>query len=350
MSITIVPLRDADHASVRQLLGQFWERDWTDQVMENYFAWRYGRRGSGETLVACDKGRSVGILDSFIRPYWIAGRRELVRETCDWFCLPEYQPLGVGLHLMRRMMAEPEPILLIGGSKATLDLVPRLKWTRLPNAERYVLPVSTKTAASFLAHRLGRHGVALARVIPDLRLVRRIGRAPAPSASAEVRCRALGTAVGELAGMVPHDFAPWLDTSILDWLASAPEVAGEFVVLSFFNDGKPVGVSVSRLQIRALGCEAQLVHLHASRLALIDWIVGETTQHLIDRGAGAVVCIATCPAMNRALRALGFVRRPPVPAYWWHTKPPLSGVLNLSLLRADDALGFEPRSARVAGG
>ena len=63
----------------------------------------------------------------------------MVRETCDWFCLPEYRAFGVGLHLMRRMMAKPEPILVIGGTTYTRDLLPRLKWTRLPDVGNYLL-------------------------------------------------------------------------------------------------------------------------------------------------------------------------------------------------------------------
>lgn len=341
MSISIIPLREADQASVRTLLLRSWQRDWTGELMERYFAWRYGSRGPGETLVACDQGRCIGILDSFIRPYWIEGRREAVRETCDWFCLPEYQRLGVGLHLMRRMMAKPEPILLLGGSNATLDLVPRLKWARLPNAERFLLPVSATAAAARLAHRLGCYGIALARMIPDVRLIRRIRRAPPPSASAEVRPRTRGAAVEDAAEVTGHDFAPSLDTATLDWFASAPDVLGEFASLSFFSEGKLVGVSVSRLQKLTFGCEAQLVHVHATRLELIDWIAGETVQHLIDRGAGAIACETSCPVTGRALRALGFVRRRAVPVHWWHAnKPPPSGVLNMTSLRADDALAF----------
>ncbi len=341
MSITIIPLSEADHAGVLQLLATFWQRDWTEKLMEDYFAWRYGRRGSGETLVACDGGRCVGILDSFIRPYWIDGRKEPVRETCDWFCLPEYQALGVGLHLMRRMMAKPEPILLLGGSKTTLDLTPRLKWARLPNAERFLLLVSARNAAARLAHRLGRCGVALARIVPDTRLVRRIRHRPPPSASANVQRREFGAAIEGVASIIPHDFAPWLDASTLDWLASAPEVLGEFVSLSFFDDHKLVGISVSRLQKLAFGSEAQIVHVHAERLALIGWIVSETVHHLIGCGAGAVACETSCPATSGALGALGFVRRRPVQAHWWHARERApAGVLNLTALRADDALGF----------
>jgi hypothetical protein len=340
MGITISPLSEADHVDVSQVLARMWECDLSEESLKSYFAWRYVGRGSGETLVAHDKGRCVGILDSFLRPYLITGRREVLRETCDWFCLPEYRALGVGLHLMRRTMAKPEPILVIGGTKTTTALLPRLKWARLQNVERFVLPVSTRMAAGVVSHRLGRFGSVFARMIPHSRLVRRMRRQPPPSANAEVRCRALGGAE-EVARIVPYDFAPWLDTSVLDWLATAPKVPGEFVLLGFFAAGMPVGVSVSRLQMLAVGYKAQIVHLHATRLALIDWIVSETVHHLVERGADAVLCNVSCPTTGRALSAFGFVQRQPVPAYWWHAnRPPPSGVLNLSSLRADDALQF----------
>jgi hypothetical protein len=336
--ISISPMAEADRAGVRDLLAGMWQRDWSDETIEKYFAWRYGGRGSGETLVARDSGRCVGILDSFIRPYLIAGRRELVRETCDWFCQPQYRALGVGLHLMRRMMAMPEPILAIGGTETTVDLLPRLKWVRLENVERFVLPVSKRTAAGLLSQRLGGYGAVFARMIPHSFPARRIRREPPPSANVEVRRQAPHEAE-KLARVAPYDFAPWLDASVLHWLETAPDVLGEFVVLSFFMDGAPVGMSISRLQMLAVGCKAQIVHLHAIRLPLIGWMVSETVHHLVERRAGVVLCNASCPLTVTALSGLGFVRRPPAPVYWWHaSKPSPSGLLNLSSLRADDAL------------
>lgn len=338
MSIAVVPLSEADQASVRRLLAKVWEHDWSE-ALEDYLAWRFGRRESGETLVASAGGICVGILDSFIRPYSVAGRRELVRETCDWFCLPEYRAVGVGLHLMRRMMSKPEPILVIGGTRATLDLLPRLKWARLANVDRFVLAVSAKTAAGIVAQRLGR-GAALASIVPNVRLLYRIRRTPPPSADAEVRSGVLDAA-GAVAGNAPYDFAPWLDRAMLDWLAAAPKVVGEFVVLTFFGDGKPVGVSVNRLQMHAYGCKAQIVHVQAARLELIDWIVDATVQHLIDRGAGLVSCDTSCPDTGRALRAVGFIRWQTNAVHWWHGNSlPPSGSFNLTSLSADNALRF----------
>jgi hypothetical protein len=340
MSITIIPLSEADHAGVCQLLVRCWGCDLSGELLESYFSWRYGNRGNGETLVACDKGRCVGILDSFVRPYWIAGRQELVRETCDWFCLPEYRAFGVGLRLMRRMMAKPEPMLVIGGTKFTMELLPRLKWARFLNVDRFMLPCSTRTAAGLAARHLWPRGAALARMIPDLRLVRQIRREPPPSADAHVRCEAL-EAAAEAAKIAPYDLAPVLDISILHWLASTPKLLGEMLVLSFFSADGPVGVSVSRLQMLPFGLKAQIVHVHAARLTLVEWILGETVHHLIGRGAGAILYDVSCPATGRALGALGFVRRRPMPVFWWPAnKLPPTGVHNLSLLRADDAFEF----------
>ena len=340
MSITVVPLNEADPVGVRELLVRSWRCDWSEELAADYLAWRYGARGSGETLLACDGRRCVGILDSFIRPYWIAGRREIVRETCDWFCLPEYRVFGVGLHLMRRMMARPEPLLSIGGSEFTLDLLPRLKWTQLPSVDSFVLPVSTRAVAALVASRLSRRRVASVYGVPDIRLVRKLPRQPPPAAKAEVRARTPGDQ-NEVPNGAPYALAPWLDTAVLDWLAHAPALLGEFVLLNFFCDGEHVGVSISRLEKRHWGCKARIVHLHATRFDVIAWMVSETVHHLLERSAGAVLCSASCPTTGSALSKLGFVRGPPIPAYWWpSSKQPPAGLFHLTSLQADNALLF----------
>jgi hypothetical protein len=344
LSITFHPLSEADPASVRELLVRtVWKREWSEELAENYFSWRYGgARGSGETLVASDQGRCVGTLDSFTRPYWIAGRQEIVRETCDWFCLPEYRAFGVGLHLMRRMMAKPEPILVIGGTAYTQDLLPRLKWARLPDVGNFVLGLSARTVAGLVAHKRWRRGIKLARVVPNIPLVRRVPHLAPPSANSHARIRVLGEAEEEVPRIATYVIAPTLGTRVLDWLARAPPVLGQFLQLRFFCDGECVGLSISRLEeLPSCGCIARIVHLHAARFEMIDWMVSATVHYLIERGAGAVLCRASCPNTASALSRLGFWRLKPVPAYWWpaNSRPP-PGLLHLTTLQADDALQF----------
>jgi hypothetical protein len=334
LSITFLPLSDADRASVRELLVRAsWKRDWTEQFADQYISWRYDRRGSGETLVASDRGRCVGIIDSFMRPYWIDGRQQVVRETCDWFCLPEYRALGVGLHLMRRTMAKPEPILVIGGTGYTQNLLPRLKWARLPDVGNFILGVSARTVAGLLALKRWQSGVVLARGVPDIPLARRPPRLAPPSANSQARVRVPGEAEA-VPKSAPYVVAPALDTKVLDWFARAPEVLGRFLLLNFFCDGEPVGVSISRLhKLPHFGWTSQIVHLHAARFEVIDWMVSETVHHLIARDAGVILCRASCPTTAGALSALGFWRLKPIPAYWWpaDTLPP-SGSLHFTRL------------------
>ena len=340
MSINVVSLNDSDPAGIRELLVRRWKCDWSEEHLVDYLAWRYGARGSGETLLACDGPRCVGILDSFIRPYWIAGRREMVRETCDWFCLPEYRAFGVGLHLMRRMMARQEPMLSIGGTEFTLDLLPRLKWAQLPRIDNFVLAISLRAAAALISTRLLGQCLAPVHAVPEVRLIRKLARQPPPSADAEVRAYAPSDQE-ELPNGAPYALAPSLDAAVLQWFAHAPALVGEFALLSFFCAGEHVGISISRLEKLRWGCKARIIHLHATRFEVIAWMVSETLHHLLERGAGAVLCHASCPKMGSALSELGFVRGPPIPAYWWpRSKQPTGGPFHLTSLQADNALLF----------
>jgi hypothetical protein len=341
VSISFIALSEADPVAVRELLvRQVWHRDWSEELAQSYFAWRYIDRGNGETLVAYDRGRCVGLIDSFLRPYWIAGQKQIVRETCDWFCLPEYRPLGVGLHLMRRMMAKPEPIIVVGGTDYTRDLLPRLKWAKLPDVDNFVLPVSAGTVAGLFTQSVWQRGAGLARLIPDIPLTVRLSRLAPPSPTAKMRVRMPGD-TGEVTETPPYSFAPVIETKVLDWLGRAPALLGEFVVLSFFCDGEPAGVSISRLEKLSFGCVAQIVHSHPARFEMIDWMVSETVHHLIQRGAGAIFCRASCPTTGNALSSLGFHRRKPIPVSWWPaTELPSAGALNLTSLQADDAFHF----------
>jgi hypothetical protein len=343
MSITFLSLSEVEPADVRELLvRRVWECDWNEETAEHYFAWRFGARGSGETLVAYDRGRCIGILDSFVRPYWVNGRREIVRETCDWYCLPEYRPLGVGLHLKRRMMAKPTPIVVIGGSGDTQNLLLRLKWARLPDIDRFILGVSARTVAELLAHKRWRRGVKLARLTPDISLLRRLPPVTRPSANSQACVCVLG-ATQEMPTTAPYALAPILEQQVLDWLMRAPKLLGQFLVLSFFCDGEPAGISINRLQmLPSGGCCAQIVHLHAARFEVIDWMANVTVQNLIERGAGVILSRSSCPTTAGALTALGFRRRKPEPAFWWPPdKMPSPGVFHLTRLQADDALLFD---------
>jgi len=110
--------------------------------------WRYYERPStGGAWLICNDQQCVAMFDSFLRAYLLDGRRILLREGCDWYCLPKYRLLGLGVRLTRKMVSCPEPMLAIGGSGATLAMLPRLRWRRLSDARKYVLPVRARAFA-----------------------------------------------------------------------------------------------------------------------------------------------------------------------------------------------------------
>jgi hypothetical protein len=341
LSITFLSSRDVNLKDFRDFVVRtVWQRDWGEEVAANYFSWRYCARESGDTLLAYDGNKCVGVLDSFLRPYWMNGRRVLMRETCDWFCLPAYRPFGVGLHLMRRMMAEPEPIIVVGGTDDTQSLLPRLKWGRLPDVNNFILVVSTRTLAGMFARRRFPAVGELTRFVPDITLVRRIPHFAPPTKNSEVRVRVPGDGAEDL-DVLPYALAPAIDGKTLDWFANAPEALGQFLLLSFFCEGRLVGLSISRLQMQpSLGCVSRIVHIRSSTFEAIDWIVGATVQELMKRGSGAIKCTASCPRTGSALAAIGFQNRPPSPAHIYPGDIRVNGLMNLSSLQADDALGF----------
>ena len=342
MSIAFLPLSEVDPAQVRELLVRnAWKRDGSEELAESYVAWRYGAREGGDTLVACDQGRCVGIADLLIRPYWIAGRQEIVRETCDWFCLPEYRALGVGLHLMRRMMAKPEPILVIGGTDDTRNLLPRLKWARLPDVGNYLLRVSARAVAGLAAHKRWRGGIKFARAVPNIPLVRRL-----PGGGPVGKLRRAFRMLGEAAAMnarrrpmrLRRRSARRCSTGLrARRLCSANSSSSAFTAMASLSAFRSAGWKSFPPAVAL----RKIVHLHAARLDMIDWMVGTTVQHLVEHGAGAVLSRVSCPATAHALSGLGFWRLKSSPAYWWPAKAmPPTGLLNLTALQADDALQF----------
>jgi hypothetical protein len=147
---------------------------------------------------------------------------------------------------------------------------------------------------------------------------------------------------GEVPPPPPPDayaLAVLIDKDSLRWNALAPKEIGDLITLSFMVDGEPVGISISRLQRRAEGCAAKLVHLQSAvqSAATIGWIVSETVHHLVASGAGLIICRSSCPTIGAVLRRNGFWSARPYPAFWWcgaGTVP--AGVMHLTKIVGND--------------
>ena len=107
--------------SFESLLARWWGQNWPDSLQQELVRWRYHQRPAGHlTWVACDANECVAMLDSRLSQHRLDGVPLMVRETADWYCLPEYRTQMLGLRLMRKMQECGDPILVIDGSRVNL--------------------------------------------------------------------------------------------------------------------------------------------------------------------------------------------------------------------------------------
>jgi hypothetical protein len=334
-----------------RLMPHVWGQDWDADFLRETFRWRYlDRPSDGGTWLILDDDQCVALLDSYMRPYLLDGRRILVRETADWFCLPQYRPLALGLKLMRIMMESPQPMIVVGGTDATLSLLPRLRWKRLSAVHQMVLPITLRgLAGNFLRRKAARYAKH-ARVIPPFIRTRPPRTAPAPAADVHVEewrpGQKLEIPAPQRAGLVGL-----LELADLEWICAGPRQFSEPMALVFRLRDKSVGLSLSQLEPSASGPDGRIVHLQISSLEqpVANWIVSETTRRLAAAGAGLIRCRASTPQTVTALRKTGFIAARSEAAQWWAkdgAPPPAS--IDVSYLRGDDALPFSAaRSLRA---
>ncbi|MXP63093.1 hypothetical protein E0493_06960 [Roseomonas sp. M0104] len=352
MAISVARLDESTRPGLERLLVQAWEANWGGDLGRALVRWRYDEKPrGGDTWLAFDGAQCVALLDTFVRPYLLDGAPLRVRETCDWFCLPRYRPLGVGISLMRRAMACPEPLFLSGGSAATLALVPRLRWTRIPEVQKWVLPLRLRSLVGTIIRMRWPGNEQRVRAIPEVVPLRRPARSPPPHGAAHVREWLPGNPP-----LLPRPQRPGLvqllSTEDLAWFAAMPRDFAQPLGLAFLLDGETVGFSLSQLEPAASGYDACIVHLQLARddQQLADWVVSETVAQLAGRGAGIVRCCASSEMKVAALRKAGFFARKPHPGHWWSKQgisPP--AVIDTGYLRADDSLPFPALRERYLG-
>jgi hypothetical protein len=341
---TIARLDSTTASALLRLMPHVWIQDWDSDFFPETFRWRYlDKPSDGGTWLALDDEQCVAVLDSYVRPYLLDGRRILIRETCDWFCLPNYRRFGLGVKLMCLMMDAPEPIITVGPTDSGTSIMLPLGWQRLSDVQRMVLPVTLRSLAGNLLRRRGARYAKYARAIPGLVPVRSPRIIPPPAAAARVEVwrpgQKLGSPIPQRDGLLEL-----LELADLEWICAAPSGFIRPIVLVFLFGCEPVGLSLSQLEPSATGPDARIVHLQISdpSQAVTDWIVSETARRLAQAGAGVIRCRASTAQKVTALRKSGFIAAPPQSVYWWAkdgTPPP--SIVDVGYLRASDALPFD---------
>lgn len=350
MILEFAELTDNVRPAFEDLLRTTWQQTWNNELGRAIIQWRYyDRPGQAAIWLAIEDGRCIGMLDSVLRPYLLDGQRIMVRETADWFCLPEYRAGALGLQLLWKLRTHDEPVIVLGGSQFTAQILTKLRWTRLPSASSYVLPIKARNLVGNLIRQHWSIYERAARFVPNalsLRAPRHIE--PPAGKRAVVKMLAASDAVPEIP-MNGASLTEMLETAHWRWLARMPPDMAEPLGILFLLDDMPVGMTFSQIEPTASGLDAKIVHMQCKSPALCAWMISATTEILAKRGVGFVRCYVSTEAKITAMEQAGFIKSKDVPCYWYPRAWPTPVSVDVSYLRGDDAMPFQALRGRVGG-
>jgi hypothetical protein len=324
-----------------EALLQFWNQPWAPEAMREFLDWRYVRRVGGETLVAMSGNTCLGLVDMFLRPYRIGDGEVLVREPCDWFCRPESR--GLGMRMMRFINQQKEPLLGVGLPDAAVAIRRRMNWIHLTDAHDFMLRLTVRRLAAAAVRRLKLGDGSITRLIPSglyLRPPRSWAAHKLPGG--EVRDLAPGSDDwAAIRSASVYELQPVFTPEYFDWLRSAPPSLGAVLGLTFHQEGRPVGFTISRIEPTLIGKKAKIIHLQAfvPKVETLRWMIAENISRAIELGAESAQCRSSCQVTNAALASLGFApkRREAVMIGFGDRAVP-KGATNVTFLRGDDAM------------
>jgi hypothetical protein len=344
MSIEFTKVETSTRQGFYDTLLTFWDQRWEKQFQQEFLAWRYVHRTDGETLVAMSGSKCIGLIDTFIRPYCIGGQEIPVREPCDWYCLPGNR--GVGMRLMKFLIAQGEPLLGVGLPKAAVAIAPRLNWTHLLDAHDFILPITARRMAGAVLRKARLGDGSIAKYLPRSIRLR-------PTA-AWTRHREVD---GEVEDLSPDEWpgedwpgagsrsgyavAPVLTKSYVRWLTSGPPSLGKVFCLAFRIKGALVGLTICRIEASKIGRKARLIHLHSSELneRTLRWMIAENVHRAVELDAESVHCRSSCSTTKAALASLHFLpTASEAVMVGFNGRSIPSGPVNITYLRGDDAM------------
>lgn len=350
MILEFPELTDNVRPAFEDLLRAIWEQTWDDDLGRKIVQWRYyDRPGEAAIWLAMEDGRCVGMLDSVLRPYALDGQRILVRETADWFCLPGHRAGALGLQLLWKLRTHDEPVIVLGGSQFTVEILTKLHWAVLPSASSYILPIKARNLVGNLIRQRWSEYERAARIVPNVVSLRGPKRVKPPSGK---RAMVKILAANDTVPAIPTDTAgltEMLETPHWQWLAAMPRGMAEPLGILFLLDDMPVGITFSQIETAAFGLDAKIVHLQGSNAAICAWMVSVTAEILAERGVGFVRCYVSTEAKITAMEQAGFIKSKDVPCYWYPRAWPTPASVDVSYLRGDDAMPFQALRGRVGG-
>jgi hypothetical protein len=314
MSVRIVPYAPEHFESMRRFAERTWQRPRSDA----FYRWRYHEAPDTRAFLALRDDECLATCFAFRRPYRLGDEIVPFLETFDWHALLELRNVGLGIRIIQRFMAEPEPLILVGGSDDARELLRRLKWEHVGEVKNYALQLRAGLAGA-IARRLPipERGARLLAAAAGL-VARRSPSAPPggrviPVAIAgpevEALCRG-PSAYGML--------AIWTEAR-LRWLVSGFAGAGHFVPLYFARGADLVGFALLRIYANEGRCGAELnrraVPERRSRRLRLDGRGGRAPRGPLRRGRARAS--STCPVVCAALERNRFRYAGTSPVHVW---------------------------------
>lgn len=261
------------------------------------------------------------MVTGFRRPYRFGSESVAFCEAFDWFCLPDLRRSGLGVRVLQRMMQDPEPLTVIGGTEDTRELLPRLKWQVPAKLRTFALAVGTERGAAKLERTL-RLPSALARPLYG-NLVRPFvlpPRVKAPPGGRVLPVATPGEEVVDLYASVRRGTVPAWTLPQLRWLIGGFPSVGQFLTLYFLRGDALAGWALVRIHSGEDGREAQLVEVFSPDPAedLYAWMISEATHLAAAFDPGSVSAATTCPEMTKALLRNRFRPGEELPIHYWH--------------------------------
>jgi hypothetical protein len=302
------------------LIARFSERVWQRPRSAAFLRWRYLEHPDHRAYVALREGECIAMVGAFRRPYRVGERSILVSDSFDWYSLPDLRGSGLGVRLLQRLMKDPEPVIVTGGTADTRNLLPRMRY-QIPDSVLHfgtLLGVERATALIAGRTRLPRPLARLAFLLSRPLLAPRVRAMPQGGSVAVV------TKLGEEALAIDprpggRGTVPIWTPGYLAWLSSASPKMGRYVPFEFRVGGSLVGWALLRIYDSAGGRDAALLDVRARVPgdAIYTWMVSELAVHARGEGCGLLTSGTSCPHVAAAMRANRFHSFTPAPIHYF---------------------------------
>jgi len=324
---------------------------------DRFYRWRLGGPPSATTWLAMLGDTCGAMLSSMRKQYVIGGMQTDCYEIYNWSSAERFRGKGLGIMLLKRLMAEGVPIVNIGGSEDTLRLLPRLGWDTISHSRVLALPLSGRFIQRRLKDRSPTAAI-LGRIAFEAlgRAWYHAHRPHPPKGWRAVPVTGFDSRLSELyLRRRSHALASIPDPAILDWATNGLSRSGLFLRFHFFQGSTLAGWGMARILTTVDGGRSsEIVDAYAAEpdVEVYRWVIAEMVSASAGLGADSVVTSATCPIMCAALRAERFVAaHSNVVRAWWPGKRPFpTGPIHLMRGSADHFLLPLPSEAELEHG